>query len=269
MRETWTEDDSDLAIVGPLDTRVQEIRTRTYPWNTLVHLCRDFGSGGCAGCSGTLIGPRRVLTAAHCLWSLGRKAAPRRIFAIPGRSDRKTMPYGSLEAQDYWIPRGFIEGPDRAAWDFGLIRLKRRAPASIDRFLPLRALSGRELTEVATAGRVTVAGYPSDRPVGTLWRDRERLVRADARRLFHTVDTCPGHSGSPVIARVRGEPAIIGVHTAGLLDTEGRSHGCKRGTVLAPTGSVNSGVRIVPGMIAALSDPAAPRSGPAEMVRLP
>ena len=66
--EAWSEgEDSDLAIIGPVDTRVHETRTMQFPWNTLVHLCRDFGTGACAGCTGTLIGPRRILTAAHCL----------------------------------------------------------------------------------------------------------------------------------------------------------------------------------------------------------
>ncbi len=270
MPDMWSEDDSDLAIVGPVDTRVQEIRTTRFPWNTLVYLCRDFGSGGCSGCTGTLIGPRRVLTAAHCLWSTVRGGPPRRIFVIPGRRDRDTMPYGAIESREYWLPRGFIHGPNKSAWDWGLIVLKRKVPAAISHFMRLRPLRDEEINRLAARGRITIPGYPSDRPIGTLWRDTERLVRADSRRMFHTVDTRPGHSGSPILSRLNGgDPVIVGVHTAGILDPEGRSHGCKRGTVLAPPGSVNSGVRLVPDMVETLADPARPRSGAARMVRLP
>lgn len=263
-----TEEEADLSVIGLSDDRVQEIETTRFPWNTLVHLCRDFGNGFCAGCSGVLVSPRRVLTAAHCIWSLRRRAAPFRIVVAPGRRDRNTMPYGTIEARRFWVPRGFITGPDRAAWDWAIVELPRPFPG-IHHFMRIRALPDRVLARIAERGRVTVAGYPSDRPVGTLWRHAERLVRFGPRQLIHSVDTCPGHSGSPIMARLGPDVAIIGVHTAGVLDSEGRSHGCKRGTVLAPPGSVNSGVRVTPSLLAALADPGTPRTGPGAMVALP
>jgi V8-like Glu-specific endopeptidase len=263
------EADGDLAVIGPVDSRVQEINTTHFPWNTIVHLCRDFGDGTCRGCSGILIGRRLVLTAAHCLWSIVRAAAPRRILVVPGRRDRLTKPFGAIESREYWIPRGFIKGPDRQSWDWGIIRLSRDVPAGLHRFAKPQVFSDAAFRRLIETSRVTIAGYPSDRPVGTMWRHLERIVRFGPRRLFHTVDTCPGHSGSAILARRGEELSIIGIHTAGILDAEGRSHGCNRATVLAPAGSVNSGVRVVPDVLNAIADPAAMREGPQQMLRFP
>ena len=256
-------EDSDAAVIGPRDSRVQEIETTRFPWNTVVYLCRDFGNGLCAGCSGALVAPTRVLTAAHCLFSLKRMAAPRTIGVVPGRRDRKTLPYGSIVAREYWIPKAFRDGPERLTADWGVIVLPRPFD-ELRRFLPLRPLGSATVARLRAGGLISIAGYPSDRPLGTMWRHAERLVRADARRLFYTVDTCPGHSGSPILARIDGAPAIVGVHTAGLLDEQGRTFGCKRATVLAPAGSLNSGIRLTPAMVAAVRNPRA-----AGLVRLP
>jgi V8-like Glu-specific endopeptidase len=266
--ESWRElgdlaDDSDAALIGPRDSRVQEIETTRFPWNTIVYLCRDFGSGLCSGCSGTLVSPTRVLTAGHCLFSLRRMAAPRTIRVCPGRRDRDTFPYGAIPTSEYWIPPAFRDGPGRLGADWGVIVLPRPFP-QLRQFLPLCPLSSAALDRLRMSGLVAVAGYPSDRPIGTMWRHAERLAKFDARRLHYTVDTCPGHSGSPIIARIGGRLCVIGVHTAGLLDSEGRSFGCKRGTVLAPPGSLNSGIRLTPAMSAAVHDPAG-----AGLVRLP
>lgn len=261
----------DYALVGPIDNRVQEIETRRFPFNTICHLGRDFGFGLRWGCSGTLFAPRRVLTAAHCLYSLKLGRAPNQIAVAPGRSDRDQMPYGRRFALAAYVPLRFIQARSRAerrANDYGLVILHHRFPP-LNRFLPLHAADNAELHRLQERKiSLTIAGYPADRPVGTLWRHSETLRGFSAKRLFYTVDTCPGDSGSPVWAREGDRWALLAVHTTGILDELGRSHGCARGTVMAPPGSLNSGVRLTPRILANLGQPQSRVNGALAMIRV-
>ena len=267
----WPAEGADHALVGPLDNRIQEIRTRIFPLNTICHLGRDFGMGLRWGCTGTLYAPRRLVTAAHCLFSLKLGRAPNRVMVAPGRSDRDSFPYGRGESLAAFVPRRFIHAGNRAerrANDYGLILLKRSFPA-LNRYMPLRAFGDSELKRLqARQAKLNVAGYPADRPLGTLWRHSEVLRRFTSKRLLYTVDTCPGHSGSPVWVRFNGQPVVLAVHTSGILDERGRSHGCAKGTVLAPPGSLNSGVRLTPGILANLRYPERLVAGERSMVRV-
>lgn len=250
--------DGDRAIVGPLDSRMHVIHTQRFPYATLCHLGRDFGDGLLRGCSGVLVAPRRVLTAAHCLYSLKLQRAPARVRVAPGRADRDRFPFGTLDGARAYVPRRFIEArsiAERRAHDYGVIELPGGF-AGLRRFMPLKAMSDAELEALGRAGSLTVAGYPGDRPVGSLWQHRERLRRFTPARLLYSVDTCPGHSGSAVWASLgQAPPVLVGVHTSGILDERGRSYGCAKGTVLAPPGLLNSGVRLTPEVIANVLDP--------------
>jgi len=252
---------ADYAVIGPTDNRVQQADTTRFPFNTVCHLGRDFGDGRLRGCSGVLIGPTAVLTAAHCLFSLVRRAAPRRIIVMPARRDRDTLPFGFRLASRAYVARGFLGGmrlrpPHPRYYDYGLVTTS--APfRGLHRFMPLRAVTDAKLGAIQRSGLITIAGYPGDRPIGTMWRHSEKLRGWTARRLLYTVHTCPGHSGSPIWHRPGGRElaTIIGLHTSGIVDEQGRAYGCSQGTVLAPQGTVNSGIRMTPEIIADLRDP--------------
>lgn len=233
----------DRAIVGPHDNRRHTTDTKAYPFNTVCHLMRDFGDGRWRGASGVFIAPNVILTAAHCLYKHRLGRGPVRLLAAPGQRDRDNTPLGKWVGAAFHVPRAYITASPvrRRRYDYGVVVLKRRA--GLDRFMPLRAPTRQQWRQWTTTRPLTVCGYPSDKPFGTQWYHREFLRVLTPTRLFYTVDTCPGHSGSPIWAGGGPEPVLVGVHTTGATDKRGRPYGCKRDSVLAPDGALNSGVR--------------------------
>jgi len=266
---------TDYAVVGPHDNRIHEVNTKQFPWNTICHVGRDFGDGRWRGCTGALIGERVVLTAGHCLYNHSMRRAPVRIRVVPGRVDRDQFPFGSVITSEFFAPRRYIDArfpniTDRRNYDYGVILLPQSFSA-ISRFMTIRVLPDPELVRLKRSKLFTIAGYPGDRPVGSMWRHTERVRRITPLRLHYTMDTCPGHSGSPIwyIRRADSTRVIVGVHTSGIVDERGRAYGCSQGTILAPPGLMNSGVRITQEVLDDISDPRRNVGGVEPMVRLP
>jgi V8-like Glu-specific endopeptidase len=241
-------DRADYAVVGPTDGRTRVLRTTQNPYAAVCHIERDFGDGRLSGCSAFLIAPTVLLTAGHCVFSRPRRlllghGAPRRIHVTPGRNSAQ-RPFGSQWAVRWYAHQRFVNQAD-PLYDFGVIVVPKPFPRLPGTFA-LSAPDDRNLHVVREQRLLHIAGFPADKPPGTMWEHAERLDRIGPRALFYSVDTCPGHSGSPVwVKRDRaGHVEAIGVHVAGPRPHERGVWGCRPGVPVAPTGSVNRGVRL-------------------------
>ena len=242
-------------------SRAKRPSTLLFPTNTICFLEMAARDGRQFTGSGTLIAPQVVLTAKHCLMDVHpARCAVRRAFDARRffRSVRVT-PGADLRAPDSRrrqpaSPPSQVAGSGRLRvhpdLDFGVIILPVpfRKP---DRFMMLQPRSA-----LMTATLLTIAGYPCDKPRGTMWGHSGRIPLANitATHLQYTIDTCPGHSGSPIwLLGGREERLLLGIHTSG--DPSGSPlsrcandplrRTCRpSGAPVTPVSSLNCGVRV-------------------------
>jgi V8-like Glu-specific endopeptidase len=59
---------------------------------------------------------------------------------------------------------------------------------------------------------VNIAGYPADKPAGTMWFNSGRIVTADPAFLEYMLETEAGESGGPVFWYGGDQRVVVAVH---------------------------------------------------------
>jgi V8-like Glu-specific endopeptidase len=253
----WSEEELQYSIIvsptSPGDDRFRitargkRPSTLMFPFNTICLLERHHLDGRVSRCTGTLIAPQVVLTAKHCL----TRANVRTAAEAPRFSHIVVSPGADLSAARNRRPAdpASIAAPAarfrvHPTLDFGVIILPKafRRPVEFMRLQPR--------SDANTATLLTIAGYPCDKPIGTMWGHSEKieLTEVSPAHLTYTIDTCPGHSGSPVwLLGNNATRLLLGVHTKGPAGcvNEPASGKCRpTGAPVTPVAGKNGGVRV-------------------------
>lgn len=213
------------AFVYSPDDRFPIVDPTVYPWRAVAHL-RAYSSQYATsywGCTGTFIGPKVLLTAAHCIYNRANWAGgwPYSVQVRPGQHlylGAPYTPYGTAWAATFWVPRAWIQSSGSTnreltsvrAWDYGVVVLNDASMGNIVGWLGVASLSTDALRSPVGWG---ISGYDGDK-LGAQWgRISLRFTWVDSDFLTYRSSTSPGSSGAAI--RQTSDDAIVGVNVAG------------------------------------------------------
>jgi glutamyl endopeptidase len=200
------------AIIGN-DDRIKLADTTYFPWSTVVKIHGSFGIYT-FDCSGWMLGPSTVTTAAHCIYDYGdTNSYAKNVIVTPAMNSDSpnSEPFGYCEAVKSWIIN-LWETTGNAKYDYGVYAIRCRVGEQTGN------LGYRVLSDAQIDGKmINVTGFPLDKGGSTMWFGLGHVLETPTDFLFYDNDSTGGQSGAPVWELIDDscQVCVVAIHSGG------------------------------------------------------
>lgn len=173
------------------------VTTRDFPYSMIGKLD--------SGCTGTIVGRKLMLTAAHCVFDSERQR-PRDEFKQFSLGLRNGQAIADLVPVRAWI--GTAQPDAQQSRDWALVELAEPIGDQVG-FMEVKSLDFAKQMPM----EVSLAGYNADINAGLTASAHKKcfIHQVDGGRLLHDCDFTAGVAGGPLYAKIDGRDVLVGI----------------------------------------------------------